>query len=69
MDSLILTGKIRGVAPPAWLVDVLTPIRARPPREFAELLPWDWISALAISWKAQIYNRVERARIIPDGIS
>ena len=40
--SLIVTAKMNGVDPQAWLADVLARIAAHPAHQLAELLPWNW---------------------------
>src|SRR6185436_17876556 len=40
--SLIVTAKINGVDPQAWLADVLARIAAHPAHRLDELLPWSW---------------------------
>lgn len=53
MYSLIITAKMNGIDPQAWLADVLSRIAAHPAHRLDELLPWTWkpqvraISALA----------------------
>ena len=42
MYSLIVTAKMNGVDPQAWLADVLARIAAHPARRLNELLPWNW---------------------------
>jgi transposase len=42
MYSLIVTAKMNGVDPQAWLADVLTRIAAHPAHRLDELLPWNW---------------------------
>jgi len=42
MYSLIVTAKINGVDPQAWLADVLARIAAHPAHRLDELLPWNW---------------------------
>jgi len=43
MYSLIVTAKMNGVDPLAWLADVLARIAAHPAHWLDELLPWNWI--------------------------
>jgi transposase len=43
MYSLIVTAKMNGVDPQAWLTDVLSRIAAHPAHRLDELLPWNWI--------------------------
>ena len=42
MYSLIVTAKMNGVDPQAWLADVLARIAAHPAHRLDELLPWIW---------------------------
>ena len=42
MYSLIVTAKMNGVDPQAWLADVLARIAAHPAHRLDELLPWKW---------------------------
>ncbi len=42
MYSLIVTAKMNGVDPQAWLADVLARIAAHPARAIDDLLPWNW---------------------------
>jgi hypothetical protein len=39
---LIVTAKMNGVDPQAWLADVLSRIAAHPAHRLDELLPWNW---------------------------
>jgi transposase len=43
MYSLIVTAKMNGVDPQAWLADVLFRIASHPAHRLDELLPWNWI--------------------------
>jgi hypothetical protein len=43
MYSLIVTAKLNGVDPQAWLADVLARIAEHPVRDIDELLPWNWL--------------------------
>jgi len=53
MYSLIVTAKMNGVDPQAWLSDVLSRIAAHPAHRLDELLPWNWMPpASAISVRA-----------------
>jgi transposase len=53
MYSLIMTAKMNGVDPLAWLSDVLARIAAHPVHRLEELLPWNWRRPVAaISAKA-----------------
>ena len=42
MATLIMTAKLNGIDPQAWLADVLTRIAALPQGRLCELLPWNW---------------------------
>jgi len=42
MYSLIVTAKMNGVDPQAWLADVLARIATHPAHRLDELLPWNW---------------------------
>jgi transposase len=42
MYSLIVTAKMNGVDPQAWLADVLSRIADHPAHRLDELLPWNW---------------------------
>jgi transposase len=42
MYGLIVTAKMNGVDPQAWLADVLARIAAHPAHRLDELLPWNW---------------------------
>jgi transposase len=42
MYSLIVTAKMNGVDPQAWLADVLSRIAGHPMHRLDELLPWNW---------------------------
>jgi transposase len=44
MYSLIVTAKMNGVDPQAWLADVLARIAGHPAHRLDELLPWNWRS-------------------------
>src|SRR5450432_3530794 len=46
MYSLIVTAKMNGVDPQAWLADVLARIADHPAHRLDELLPWNWRKAL-----------------------
>jgi transposase len=51
--SLIVTCKMNGVDPQAWLADVLARIAGHPAHRLDELLPWNWKApALALPAKA-----------------
>jgi hypothetical protein len=45
MYSLIVTAKMNGVDPQAWLADVLFRIAAHPAHRLDDLLPWNWRAA------------------------
>src|SRR5271154_5009214 len=47
MYSLVVTAKMNGVDPQAWLADVLERIAAHPVHRLDELLPWNWRRAAA----------------------
>lgn len=40
--SLIVTAKMNGIDPQAWLADVLARIAGHPAKRLDELLPWNW---------------------------
>jgi hypothetical protein len=42
MYSLIISAKMNGVDPQAWLADVLARIATHPAHRLDELLPWNW---------------------------
>ena len=42
MYSLIITAKLNGIDPQAWLADVLAHIADIPQHRLGELLPWNW---------------------------
>src|SRR5450432_2219827 len=46
MYGLIVTAKMNGVDPQAWLADVLSRIAGHPAHRLNELLPWNWRKAL-----------------------
>ena len=53
MYSLIVTAKMNGVDPQAWLADALKRIAGHPAHRLDELLPWNWkASAVVISAQA-----------------
>ena len=53
MYSLIVTAKMNGVDPQAWLADVLARIAAHPAHRIDELLPWNWNASVpALSERA-----------------
>jgi hypothetical protein len=45
MYSLIITARLNGVDPRAWLADVLARIADHPAARLHELLPWNWRKA------------------------
>jgi transposase len=45
--SMIMTAKLNGVDPHAWLADVLARIADHPAARLAELLPWHWTPTTA----------------------
>ena len=42
MYSLIVTAKMNGVDPQAWLADILARIADHPAHRLDDLLPWRW---------------------------
>ena len=42
MYSLIVTAKLNGIDPQAWLADVLRRIAGHPAARLDQLLPWHW---------------------------
>jgi transposase len=48
MYSLIITAKMNGVDPQAWLADALARIAGHPAHRLDELLPWNWRRSAAI---------------------
>jgi transposase len=46
MYSLIVTAKMNGVDPQAWLADTLARIATHPAYRLDELLPWNWTPAI-----------------------
>ena len=42
MYSLIVTAKMNGIDPQAWLADILARIAAHSAHRLDELLPWNW---------------------------
>jgi transposase len=42
MYSLVVTAKMNGVDPQAWLANALSRIAAHPAHRLDELLPWNW---------------------------
>jgi hypothetical protein len=42
MATLIMTAKLNGIDPQAWLADVLARIASLPQGRLHELLPWNW---------------------------
>lgn len=47
MYSLIVTAKMNGIDPQAWLADVLARIAGHPVSRLDALLPWNWRAAKA----------------------
>ena len=47
MYSLIVTAKMNGVDPQAWLADILARIADHPAHRLDELLPWNWTPSTA----------------------
>ncbi|MGI4954172.1 MAG: IS66 family transposase [Janthinobacterium lividum] len=45
MYSLIVTAKMNGVDPQAWLADVLARIADHPAHRLDDLLPWHWVAS------------------------
>lgn len=43
--SLIVSAKLNGIDPQAWLADILARIAAHPAQRIDDLLPWNWRSA------------------------
>ena len=52
MYSLIVTAKMNGIDPQAWLADVLARIAGHPSSRLDELLPWNWHTAGATFGRA-----------------
>jgi transposase len=52
MYSLIVTAKMNGIDPQAWLTDVLARISSHPVHRLDELLPWNWTSESALPARA-----------------
>ena len=50
--SLIVTAKLNGIDPQAWLADVLARIAGHPAHRIDELLPWNWQPRLALRSQA-----------------
>ena len=42
MYTLIITAKLNGIDPQAWLADVLRRIADHPASRLDQLLPWHW---------------------------
>ncbi len=49
MYSLIVTAKMNGIDPQAWLADVLARIADHPASRLDELLPWNWQPERAVN--------------------
>src|ERR1700704_2980140 len=45
MATLIMTAKLNGVDPQAWLADVLAHIADMPISGLEQLLPWNWVAS------------------------
>jgi len=45
--TLVVTAKLNGVDPQAWIADVLRRIADHPAGRLDELLPWNWKAAPA----------------------
>ncbi|MGX9087462.1 transposase domain-containing protein, partial [Mesorhizobium sp. 98Argb] len=45
MATLIMTAKLNGVDPQAWLADVLAHIADMPISRLEQLLPWNWVAS------------------------
>jgi len=45
--TLIMTAKLNGVDPQAWLADVLARVAEHPAHRLDELLPWNWCAKIA----------------------
>jgi transposase len=53
MYTLIVTARMNGIDPQAWLSDVLARISAHPAHRLEELAPWNWRPPVeAVSAKA-----------------
>ena len=44
MYTLIVTAKLNGVDPQAWLADVIANIASTPMSRLGQLLPWNWVA-------------------------
>ena len=55
MYSLIVTAKLNGVDPRAWLADVLRRIADHPASRLHELLPWNWRAPIGATLKQPAY--------------
>lgn len=44
MYTLIVTAKLNGLDPQAWLADVIARIASTPMHRLSELLPWNWVA-------------------------
>ena len=49
MYSLIISAKMNGVDPQAWLADVLARIATHPAHRLDELLPWNWVQQAGVA--------------------
>ena len=52
MYTLIVTAKMNGIDPQAWLADVLARLPDIKVSRVPELLPWNWTPQSALSRKA-----------------
>lgn len=52
MYSLIVTAKMNGIDPQAWLADILARIATYPAHRLDELLPWRWTPLASASARA-----------------
>ena len=46
MYSLIVTARMNGIGPQAWLADTLARIATHPAHRLHQLLPWNWTPAI-----------------------
>ena len=49
MYSLIITCKMNGVDPQAWLADVLSRIAGHPAHRLDALAPWNWTPEVPVN--------------------
>ena len=52
MYSLIVSAKMNGIDPQAWLADVLARIASLPASKLDDLLPWNWRPASTVVSRA-----------------